>query len=90
MKKYLLGIIAIFMAIAFSAFTIEKHEASGRAMQNYSYNDYPDDTNKNDPTHYTQVATLSCIGTAHRCGVIANDDGTGHPVLTGATILNKN
>jgi len=90
MKKYLLGIIAIFMAISLSAFTIVKHEVSGRAMQNYSYNDYPDDANINNPTHYTEVATLFCSGSAHRCGVKANDDGTGHPVLSGAVILTRN
>ena len=90
MKKYLLGIIAIVMAITFSAFTVEKNETPERAMQNYSYNDYPNDANINDPTHYTQVVTLSCIGSAHRCGVKANDDGTGHPVLGGAIILKRN
>jgi uncharacterized protein YxeA len=90
MKKYLLGIIAIVMAITFSAFTVEKNKAPERAMQNYSYNNYPDDTFINDPTHYTQVSTLNCLGTAHRCGVKANDDGTGHPVLGGATIFTRN
>lgn len=90
MKRYFLGIIAIIMAIAFSAFTIKKSQVSERAMQNYSYNDYPDDTFINDPTHYTLVSTLNCVGTAHRCGVKANDDGTGHPVLSGATIFTKN
>lgn len=90
MKKYFLGIIAIIMAITFSAFTVEKNKASTGTQENFTYNDYPDDTWINDPTHYTLfTGTLDCNGSAHRCAVSANDDGTGHPVLSGAVIFTK-
>lgn len=91
MKKYLTGIIAAVLAIVFSAFTLHSHDGSGLVQQTYTYNDYPNDTWINDATHYTLfTGTLNCVGSAHRCAVKANDDGTGHPVLSGAVIIKKN
>ncbi len=91
MKKYLFGIIAICMGLIFSAFTLQKNKIPGITTENFTYNDYPNDTWKNNAMHYTLISgPLNCLGTAHRCAVVANDDGTGHPILSGATILNRN
>jgi len=89
MKKYLLGIIAMVMAVTFSAFTSEKNNLSGGLMQNTSIIIIRMTLLKMTPTHYSQVSTLNCTGTLHRCGVKANDDGTGHPVLSGQQFLQE-
>lgn len=92
MRKYLLGMVAVVLAIGFSAFTKESNpKSSTLTAQDFIYNDYPDDTWIGDPAHYTlATSSLSCSGTAHRCGVTAENDGNDHPVLTGATIFRKN
>jgi hypothetical protein len=80
------------LAIGFSAFTTQTKEKSLiLTNQNFTYNDYPDDTWVDNASHYTLISgSLSCSGTAHRCGVSAQNDGNDHPVLSGATIVTKN
>ncbi len=90
MKKYLTGIIAILMAVGFSAFTLQKDKVS-QSQKSFTYNNYPDDTWINQPSHYTLFnGTLNCQGGSQRCGVVADDDGTGHPKLSTAVIYTKN
>jgi hypothetical protein len=91
MKKYLLGIVAVLLAVGFSAFTQSEKKTSAPTNQNFTYNDYPDDTWVGDASHYTLISgSLSCSGTSHRCGVSAQNDGTDHPILSGATVFTKN
>ncbi|HEY8659441.1 MAG TPA: hypothetical protein VIL78_10410 [Hanamia sp.] len=88
MKKYL-GIFAVMLALAASAFTVN-HKNENFMGNSYTYNLYglpgQDDVAKiNDPANYTFAGTgsLSCVGIAHRCGVEnATDDGFGHPDFT--------
>ncbi len=89
MKK-LLGMIAVVLAIATSAFTVNQNtkQVTGNS---YTYDLYgqPDqdlDTNMDNPANYTFVGTssLTCPGLQiHRCGVEdATDDGFGNPDFT--------
>lgn len=88
MKK-LLGIIAVVLAIATSAFTVN-HKSSQVIGNSYTYDLYGDPDqdlpiNMDNPENYTFVSTssLSCSGTSHRCGVEeATDDGFGKPDFT--------
>ncbi|RTL60077.1 MAG: hypothetical protein EKK37_04335 [Sphingobacteriales bacterium] len=87
MKKYL-GIIVVILAVSVSAFTTAKK--SNLVGNSYTYDLYgmpgqDDPVNLNNGANYTYVGTssLSCTGTAHRCGVQdATDDGFGHPDFT--------
>lgn len=88
MKKYL-GFFVVILAVTASAFTVN-HKNATLAGNSYTYDLYgqpgqDDPTNINNAANYTFVGTgsLSCSGTAHRCGVEnATDDGFGHPDLT--------
>lgn len=85
MKKYL-GIFIVMLAVVTSAFTVN-HKKTTLIGNSYTYNlsglpGQDDITKINDPANYTFAGTgsLSCSGTAHRCGVEnATDDGFGHP-----------
>jgi hypothetical protein len=86
MKQYLLGAIALVTAITLNSFTL-KPDSHPTATKNFIYNAYPNDLLVNDPSQYSLTGNngldpLICVGTVHRCGVIAQDDGTGHPDLT--------
>lgn len=91
MKKYVTGLIALLLAVISTGFTISGNRSSDANPKSFSYNDYPDDTWMDDPNHYTLITgSLNCSGGSFRCGVVADDDGTGHPVLSGAVIFKKN
>lgn len=86
MKKYLLGIIALVTAITLNSFTL-RSSGHPTATKNFIYTTYPDDSNSNDPDAYMLSGhggtdALNCPGTLHTCGVVAQDDGSGHPDLT--------
>jgi len=86
MKKYLLGVIALVTAITLNSFTLKTHTTRGPVL-NWIYMDYPNDAFKDDPSHYQLygtdgTATLPCPGGTHRCGVQAQDDGSGQPDFT--------
>ncbi len=88
MKKFL-GIFVVMLAVAASAFTVD-HKDTKLAGNSYTYNLYGQSgqdnaVNLNNSANYTFVGTssLSCAGTAHRCGVeSATDNGFGHPDFT--------
>ena len=88
MKKYL-GIFVVILALAASAFTVT-HKNTKLVGNSYTYNLYgqsgqDDPANLSNPLNYTSAGTgsLSCSGTAHRCGVEnATDDGRGYPDFT--------
>jgi len=89
MKKYLLGLIALVTAITLNSFTVKtsKHPT---VTKNFWYTAYPNDSHANDPNYYILTGNdgtddPDCPeGSIHRCGVIAQDDGTGLPDLTSA------
>lgn len=88
MKK-LFGIIAVVLAIATSAFTVN-HKSIQVIGNSYTYDLYGDPAqddaeNIKNPQNYTLVGTspLSCSGSMHRCGVEnATDDGFSKPDFT--------
>jgi hypothetical protein len=86
MKQYLLGAIALVTAITLNSFTL-KPAGHPTSTKNYNYTAYPDDTHTADPSFYTLTPNngndpLHCPGNTHTCGVVAQDDGTGHPDFT--------
>lgn len=86
MKKYLLGAIALVTAITLNSFTVKSHSHPS-TIKNFVYLDYPNDANKNISSRYQLTGNdgtddLPCPGGAHRCGVEAVDNGSGHPDLT--------
>jgi len=86
MKQYLLGTIALVTAITLNSFTL-KPATHPTVTKNFEYNDYPNDFYQNVPSHYTMTGSngtdpLDCAGSAHRCGVVAQDNGSGLPDLT--------
>jgi len=96
MKKYLLGLIALVTAITLNSFTVKtsKHPT---VTKNFTYIAYPNDSHVNDPNYYTLTGNdgsddLNCPdGNSHRCGVIAEDNGSGLPDLSQAyTIATRN
>jgi hypothetical protein len=91
MKKYLVGLIAVFMALGMSAFTAKPKPASF-TNKFFKYLDYPNDANKNNPNRYELSTMDDCITTAHRCGVIAPSNGgtPERPVLTDPSVIIKN
>ena len=96
MKK-LLGMIAVVLAIATSAFTVNHKEAKvGSDSFNYKmYGKTGQDlaANLTNPANYDLVPSLNCpIAGTHRCGVFnATDDGTGHPDFSQSfTIQSRN
>ena len=88
MKKYL-GIFAVLIALAASAFTVN-HKNAKLVGNSYTYDLYGQpgqdiQSNMDNPVNYTLVGTspLSCSGAVHRCGVeSATDDGFGKPDFT--------
>lgn len=102
MKKILFSLLGLLLIVTISAFALNlKTEKSVKplATKNFVYNAYPDDSPGmvNDPSNYSLTASLgttplNCpVGASHRCGVIAIDDGTGHPDLNQSyTIKTRN
>ena len=86
MKQYFLGAIALVTAITLNSFTL-KADTHPTATKNFEYNDYPNDAFQNIASHYTLTGNdgqdeLDCPGSVHRCGVVAQDNGSGLPDLT--------
>jgi hypothetical protein len=74
MKKYLLGIVAIVLAISFSAFT-SLQDRPLLEQKYFKYLDYPNDAFVSVASHYELSSDLGCTSGAHRCAVIANSAG---------------
>ncbi len=97
MKKYSLSIIAVLLAVGLSAFSMKSKTIVKNSSQKYFiYTAYPSNTSAdlNNPANYTPTTNdgqdqLVCSGTGKRCGVYATDDGSGEPVLSGATIFQR-
>lgn len=99
MKKYLLGLFAVVLAVGLSAFNSQKnYKPANLVVKYFTYDAYPsDDPNDlNDPANYSPTGNsgqdeLTCPdGQTHRCGVQATDDGSNQPILSGATIFKRN
>ncbi len=89
MKKYLLGILAVSMAIGFSAFTVKKNEST-KALSGEKWFVFngtsPGDLN--DPSMYSLdgngSAPTVCTSTtlAYRCEILAQPTGSpAQPIL---------
>ena len=91
MKKYLLGIFAVVIALGLSAFTAKKTDGNF-TNKYFKYLDYPNDANINMPSRYELSIDLGCPDVAaHRCAVIApSDNGSPErPVLTDPSVIVK-
>ena len=98
MKKFMLGICAVLLAIGFSAFTNDNSAAKPKAFTQkyFMYDAYPsnDPVDLADPSNYSPTGNdgqdeLDCTGSGKRCGVLATDNA-GEPILSGATIFVRN
>jgi hypothetical protein len=96
MKKYLLGIIAIVLAVGFSAFTIAKQNEPTKALAGEKWFVFngtaPDDLN--DPSMYSLDGDGSsptvCTSTTltYRCEILAQPTGSpAEPILN--TIIDE-
>lgn len=96
MKKYLLGIVAVILAISFSAFTIVKKNESAKALAGEKWFVFdgtsPDDLD--DPSMYSLDGDGSsptvCTSTTltYRCEILAQPTGSpAQPILT--TIIDQ-
>ena len=90
MKKYLLGVFAVVLAIGFSAFTKESKKAPYE-QKYFKYLDYPNDINIGVASRYELSADLGCQSGAHRCAVVAQSNGASpeRPVLSDPSIQIK-
>lgn len=81
MKNYLFGIIAIVLAIGFSAF---KMPVKGKKFTNtiYRYDGTQSEVERKKAANYTKVASISCSGTDNECAVTLNADFGTHPDFT--------
>lgn len=96
MKKILFVVIAMIMAAGIGAFAMkQKHTDSKLVQKHFIYTAYPSQssTDLNNPANYSLTGNdgqdvLDCPdGLTYRCGVMADDNGSGQPVLSGATIF---
>lgn len=97
MKKNLLFLLAIMVIVVASAFAIKGSDTEileVMAAKNFVYDKYPDNSPGavNDPLNYSLSASsgtapLNCPNGANRCGVIAQDDGSGRPDLSQSYII---
>ena len=101
MKKTFWSITMLFLIAVVSAFSLKgenKDISKDLVTKNFVYTAYPDNdpAEVNDPLNYVLTGSggsipLNCPGGSHRCGVIAIDDGTGHPDFSQTyTPKNKN
>lgn len=97
MKKILFFALAIIVAAGVSAFAINQKAAKGKTNQKYFiYTAYPSQspTDLNNAANYSLTGNngqdpLDCPEGELRCGVMADDNGSGQPVLSGATIFTR-
>jgi hypothetical protein len=87
MKKQFLPALSCALLVA-TAFDSKNQlvEASPGPQKNFIYTAYPSDnpTDLGNPDNYQLTANDGteipfCSGVAHRCSVVAEDDGTGQP-----------
>jgi hypothetical protein len=101
MKKIILSITVILLIVVGTAFAFKSPTTTAPSKfvtKNFVYEAYPNDdpSELDDPLNYTLTGTggtdpLNCPTGSHRCGVIAMDDGTGHPDFSQTyTIKTKN
>ena len=94
----LAAIVLIAVFSAFSLKTTKPQTQQSFATKNFVYNLYPDDdpSKISNPANYSLTTNggmdpLNCPTGSHRCGVVAVDDGTGHPDFSQSfTIRTKN
>ena len=93
MKKFLIPLLAVVLAVGASAYSVKPHLLT---QKNFTYNlvgqsGADDPINTSNPNNYSLTGNngtdpLFCSGTAHQCGVIADENGsTGKPVMSGST-----
>ncbi len=89
MKKNFLSIIAIVLALTFSAFTTSE-KSTFKTVDFYLFIGQPGTSDETDPTKYVEDVDPGCSGGSTRCGVYANPGMGGHPDLSvGHTFVDK-
>lgn len=68
MKKYLLGLFAIVLAVGFSAFSVNRANVNMKFNGNASIQ-----SQRQDPTKYSKVSSVSCPSTLYTCSVLVDE-----------------
>ena len=80
MKKYLLGVFAIALAVGFSAFKVKKD------VTLYRYNGLQTENERKIATNYTKSESdIICLGSGNECAVLMSFDSGDHPDFTNVT-----
>ena len=80
MKKYLLSVSAIALAIGFTAFTVKKD------VTLYRYDGLQTENERKIATNYTKMASnIFCLGSGNECAVLMSFDSGDHPDFTNVT-----
>ena len=80
MKKYLLSVSAIALAIGFSAFTAKKD------VTLYRYDGLQSENERKIATNYTKMdSDIICLGSGNECAVVMSFDNGKHPDFTNVT-----
>jgi len=80
MKKYLLSVSAIVLAIGFSAFKAKKEPSL------YKYNGLQTESERKIAANYTKSESdIFCLGSGSECAVLMSSDNGDHPDFTNVT-----
>ena len=80
MKKYLLGVFAIVLAVGFTAFTAKKD------VTLYRYDGLQSENERKIATNYTKMTSnIFCLGAGNECAVVMSFDNGDHPDFTNVT-----
>ena len=80
MKKYLLGVSALALAVGFTAFTVKKEPSL------YRYDGSQSENERKIATNYTKSDdNIICFGSGNECAVLMSTDNGDHPDFTNVT-----
>ena len=80
MKKYLLSVSAIALAVSFSAFSVKKD------VTLYRYDGLQSENERKIATNYTKMtSSIFCLGSGNECAVVMSFDNGEHPDFTNIT-----
>jgi hypothetical protein len=80
MKKYLLSVSAIALAVGFTAFTVKED------VTLYRYDGLQSESERKIATNYTKMdADIICLGSRNECAVVMSSDNGDHPDFTNVT-----
>ena len=86
MKKHLLGIFAVVLGLAFSAFTVIPNNPS--SLESNQWFVLEEGGDAQNPLDYSPTGAQPCEGDGAVCGVFAQEDpqNQGHPILNSSAI----